>query len=106
MYLLVELLLKLQVLIYGFTENRKIKGSIGGIQTHTSAQKVWLVFQALGDIAFSYPYTQIVLEIQVFKSTNINQTKKIISTPKRNLTSLAFLDLRILSSHLHQKTRP
>lgn len=49
----------------GFAGNRKIEGSIGGISTHTSAQKVWLVFQALGDIAFSYPYTQIVLEIQV-----------------------------------------
>ncbi|KAH6795840.1 hypothetical protein C2S51_036826 [Perilla frutescens var. frutescens] len=44
--------------------NRKIKGSIGGISTDTSAKKVWLVLQAIGDIAFSYPYTQIVLEIQ------------------------------------------
>ncbi|KAL9159920.1 hypothetical protein ABFS82_08G165800 [Erythranthe guttata] len=45
-------------------ENGEIKGSIGGNAAHTSAQKMWLVFQALGDIAFSYPYTQIVLEIQ------------------------------------------
>ncbi|KAL8509744.1 hypothetical protein ACS0TY_016814 [Phlomoides rotata] len=45
-------------------ENREIKGSFRGVSTNTVAQKVWLVFQALGDIAFSYPYTQIVLEIE------------------------------------------
>ncbi|GER45939.1 amino acid transporter [Striga asiatica] len=45
-------------------ENRQIKGSIRGVSAPTSSQKMWLVFQALADIAFSYPYTQIVLEIQ------------------------------------------
>lgn len=45
-------------------ENMEIKGSIGGVPAQTSATKVWQVFEALGDIAFSYPYTLIVLEIQ------------------------------------------
>ncbi|KAH6821014.1 amino acid permease 7 [Perilla frutescens var. hirtella] len=41
-----------------------ILGSIGGISTSSSTQKFWLVFQALGDIAFAYPFTMIVLNIQ------------------------------------------
>jgi amino acid permease len=30
----------------------------------TMAQKVWRVAQAVGDIAFAYPYTIVLLEIQ------------------------------------------
>ncbi|PHT77448.1 putative amino acid permease 7 [Capsicum annuum] len=48
----------------GSVENKSIKGSIVGIPTRSSAQKIWLVFQALGDIAFAYPYSIILLEIQ------------------------------------------
>ncbi|XVE80631.1 hypothetical protein DITRI_Ditri14bG0154800 [Diplodiscus trichospermus] len=44
--------------------NGFIKGSIGGISTSTAAEKVWLVSQALGDIAFAYPYSLILIEIQ------------------------------------------
>ncbi|XVE80632.1 hypothetical protein DITRI_Ditri14bG0154900 [Diplodiscus trichospermus] len=40
------------------------KGSIQGISTSTTAQKVWLVSQALGDVAFAYPYSLILIEIQ------------------------------------------
>ncbi|KAJ9562882.1 LOW QUALITY PROTEIN: hypothetical protein OSB04_008042 [Centaurea solstitialis] len=36
-------------------------GSIGGVQ---SADKVWRVFQGLGVIAFAYPYSMVLLEIQ------------------------------------------
>jgi hypothetical protein len=32
----------------------------------TPAQKVWRVAQAIGDIAFAYPYTIVLLEIQVY----------------------------------------
>ncbi|CAH9104312.1 unnamed protein product [Cuscuta epithymum] len=46
-------------------ENGVIKGSITGIATQTAAQKTWLTFQALGDISFAYPYTLVVLEIQI-----------------------------------------
>lgn len=49
----------------GSADNRGIKGSIVGVPTKSAAQKIWLVFQALGDIAFAYPYSIILLEIQV-----------------------------------------
>ncbi|KAI3754065.1 hypothetical protein L2E82_26179 [Cichorium intybus] len=44
--------------------NGKIKGSIGGVPTEKPIQKVWLVAQAIGDIAFSYPFPLIFLETQ------------------------------------------
>ncbi|KAE8098920.1 hypothetical protein FH972_016947 [Carpinus fangiana] len=45
-------------------ENGKIMGSISGVPATNIADKLWLTFQALGDIAFAYPYSIIVLEIQ------------------------------------------
>ncbi|GFS45263.1 amino acid permease 7 [Actinidia rufa] len=45
-------------------ENGQLKGSIGGVPKETIPAKLWLVFQALGDIVFSYPYSIILLEIQ------------------------------------------
>ncbi|KAK9145592.1 hypothetical protein Sjap_005495 [Stephania japonica] len=44
--------------------NGWIKGSITGTPIKTTTQKVWKVSQALGDIAFAYPYSIILLEIQ------------------------------------------
>ena len=40
-------------------------GSITGVPASSLANKLWLVFQARGDIAFAYPYSIIVIEIQV-----------------------------------------
>ncbi|XP_062081356.1 probable amino acid permease 7 [Humulus lupulus] len=45
-------------------ENGTIQGSIAGVPGSNTANKLWLLFQALGDIAFAYPYTMILLEIQ------------------------------------------
>ncbi|XP_021826794.1 probable amino acid permease 7 isoform X2 [Prunus avium] len=45
-------------------ENGRIQGSLGGVPTSNVADKLWLAFQALGDIAFAYPYSIILLEIQ------------------------------------------
>ncbi|PPD96797.1 hypothetical protein GOBAR_DD06203 [Gossypium barbadense] len=45
-------------------ENGRIQGSITGVPADSVADKLWLVFQALGDIAFAYPYSIILLEIQ------------------------------------------
>ncbi|KAH9312148.1 hypothetical protein KI387_027183, partial [Taxus chinensis] len=48
-------------------ENGKFYGSIGGISTSTrisTSQKVWQVLQAVGDIAFAYPYSVLVIEIE------------------------------------------
>ncbi|GFP99118.1 probable amino acid permease 7 [Phtheirospermum japonicum] len=74
-------------------ENREVKGSIGGVPAHSSAQKMWLVFQALGDIAFAYPYTQIVLEIQdTLKSPPPeNQTMKKATMASILITTFFYL---------------
>ncbi|XP_070037645.1 probable amino acid permease 7 isoform X1 [Nicotiana tomentosiformis] len=45
-------------------ENGEIKGSITGLTSSTAAEKLWLVAQALGDIAFAFPFSLIFLEIQ------------------------------------------
>ncbi|GAV71927.1 Aa_trans domain-containing protein [Cephalotus follicularis] len=47
-------------------ENGKVMGSLTGISigTVTEAQKIWRSFQALGDIAFAYSYSMILIEIQ------------------------------------------
>ncbi|KAJ4835434.1 putative amino acid permease 7 [Turnera subulata] len=45
-------------------ENGRIKGSISGVPATDTANKLWLAFEALGDIAFAYPYSIILLEIQ------------------------------------------
>ncbi|KAL6962220.1 Amino acid permease 3 [Sarracenia purpurea var. burkii] len=47
-------------------ENGKIRGSLTGISIGavTETQKVWYSFQALGDIAFAYSYSLILVEIQ------------------------------------------
>ncbi|CAO2035403.1 unnamed protein product [Urochloa humidicola] len=44
--------------------NGTIKGSITGVPMRTPMQKIWRVSQAIGDIAFAYPYSLILLEIQ------------------------------------------
>jgi hypothetical protein len=47
------------------SENGAVKGSIAGVPMSTPTQRVWRVAQAIGDIAFAYPYTIVLLEIQV-----------------------------------------
>ncbi|KAH6786162.1 amino acid permease 7 [Perilla frutescens var. hirtella] len=44
-------------------ENGEINGSIGGVPASNAADKVGLVAQALGDIAFAFPFSVILLEI-------------------------------------------
>ncbi|GAB4855718.1 Amino acid permease 3, variant 2 [Ancistrocladus abbreviatus] len=46
--------------------NKTFKGSFTGISigTVTETQKIWRSFQALGDIAFAYSYSIILIEIQ------------------------------------------
>ncbi|XP_027367797.1 amino acid permease 3-like [Abrus precatorius] len=47
-------------------ETGSFKGTLTGVSigTVTETQKVWGVFQALGNIAFAYSYSQILIEIQ------------------------------------------
>uniref|UniRef100_A0A1J3J3W9 Amino acid permease 5 n=1 Tax=Noccaea caerulescens TaxID=107243 RepID=A0A1J3J3W9_NOCCA len=47
-------------------ENKEIKGTITGVTigTVTPTDKVWRTFQSLGNIAFAYAYSMILIEIQ------------------------------------------
>ncbi|XP_059282128.1 probable amino acid permease 7 isoform X1 [Lycium ferocissimum] len=74
-------------------DNRGIKGSTVGVPTKSAAQKIWLVFQALGDIAFAYPYSIILLEIQdTLKSPPPeNQTMKKASINAIVITTFFYL---------------
>ncbi|KAJ9173842.1 hypothetical protein P3X46_016938 [Hevea brasiliensis] len=45
-------------------ENGYVMGSITGVSASSAIAKVWNISQALGDIAFAYPYSLILLEIQ------------------------------------------
>ncbi|KAL1194580.1 Amino acid permease 5 [Cardamine amara subsp. amara] len=47
-------------------ENKEIKGTLTGVSIGlvTPAQKVWRTFQSLGNIAFAYSYSMILIEIQ------------------------------------------
>ncbi|XLU68985.1 hypothetical protein S245_028038 [Arachis hypogaea] len=46
------------------SENGTFKGTIAGAEAETQAKKVWAIFQALGNIAFAYSYSNILIEIQ------------------------------------------
>ncbi|KAL9365956.1 hypothetical protein Peur_037155 [Populus x canadensis] len=74
-------------------ENGMIKGSITGAPAATRAKKLWLVFEALGDIACAYPYALILLEIQdTLKSPPPeNKTMKKASMIALFLTTLFYL---------------
>ena len=46
-------------------ENGRVMGSLTGVPAANVTDKLWLVFQAIGDIAFGYPFSLLLLEIQV-----------------------------------------
>ncbi|KAL8139655.1 hypothetical protein V2J09_005676 [Rumex salicifolius] len=73
-------------------ENGVVKGSISGISA-SAMEKVWLVAQALGDIAFAYPYSLILFEIEdTLKSPPPeSQTMKKASGIALSLTTLFYL---------------
>ncbi|KAI3419895.1 Aa_trans domain-containing protein [Psidium guajava] len=45
-------------------ENGRIAGGIAGVPAAKAEKKLWNALEALGDIAFAYPYSLILLEIQ------------------------------------------
>ncbi|MED6218706.1 hypothetical protein PIB30_028909 [Stylosanthes scabra] len=73
--------------------NGRIKGSITGVDTRSVADKLWLVFQALGNIAFAYPYSVLLLEIEdTLKSPPPeNQTMKKASMCAIFITTFFYL---------------
>ncbi|KAL6975521.1 hypothetical protein U1Q18_024317 [Sarracenia purpurea var. burkii] len=73
--------------------DEKIKGDIQGVPTTSAVEKVWVVSQALGDIAFAFTYNIILLEIQdTLKSPPPeNQSMKKASTVAILLTTTIYL---------------
>ncbi|CAM8986869.1 unnamed protein product [Rhodiola kirilowii] len=71
----------------------KIKGSISGVATSSAIKKVWLIAQALGDIAFAYPYSLILLEIQdtLKPPPPENKTMKKASAISISITTLFYV---------------
>ncbi|KAL0407044.1 UNVERIFIED_CONTAM: putative amino acid permease 7 [Sesamum latifolium] len=74
-------------------ENGEIKGSIGGVPTSTAIQKVWSISQALGDIAFAFPFSVIFLEIMDTLKSNPpeNVTMKKASVVSVCITTFFYL---------------
>ncbi|GKF57352.1 probable amino acid permease 7, partial [Tanacetum coccineum] len=74
-------------------EQGKIEGSINGIATTNSIQKVWLVAQAIGDITFAMNFSLILLEIQSTLKTPPSQktTMKKTSTIAVVITASFYL---------------
>ncbi|XP_057431218.1 probable amino acid permease 7 [Lotus japonicus] len=74
-------------------KNGRIMGSLTGVPAANIADKLWLVFQALGDIAFAYPYSIILLEIQdtLESPPPENQTMKKASMMAIFITTFFYL---------------
>ncbi|XP_056164984.1 amino acid permease 3-like [Syzygium oleosum] len=73
-------------------ETGKIMGSLTGISigTVTPTQKLWRSFQALGDIAFAYSYSLILIEIQDTIRSPPSESKTM---KKASLVSIAVTTL-------------
>ncbi|KAK4491813.1 hypothetical protein RD792_002589 [Penstemon davidsonii] len=73
--------------------NGVIKGNNGGIPTFTGIQKMWLVSQAIGDIAFAYPYSILVLNIQdtLRSPPSESETMKKASVISMGITTFFYL---------------
>ncbi|XP_028788108.1 probable amino acid permease 7 isoform X2 [Neltuma alba] len=74
-------------------ENGRIMGSVTGVPAKNVVEKLWLIFQALGDIAFAYPYSVILLEIQdtLESPPPENQTMKKASMVAIFITTFFYL---------------
>nr|GMC76362.1 probable amino acid permease 7 isoform X1 [Ipomoea batatas] len=74
-------------------ENGEIKGSITGLPSENAVEKVWSVAQALGDIAFAFPFSLVFLNIQdTLKETPPEKaTMKKASTIAVCITTLFYL---------------
>jgi len=55
-------------LVIGEGGGDPVRTSLTGVQVGvdvTGSEKVWRTFQAIGDIAFAYAYSNVLIEIQV-----------------------------------------
>jgi amino acid permease len=73
-------------------QNGKVMGSLTGISigTVSETQKIWRSFQALGDIAFAYSYSLILIEIQDTVKSPPSESKTM---KKASLVSVAVTTL-------------
>ncbi|OWM85938.1 hypothetical protein CDL15_Pgr012188 [Punica granatum] len=78
---------------YSFIENGTIKGSMTGVPGSDLSSKLWAAFTALGDIAFSYPFSLILLEIEdTLKSPPPeNKTMKAASVTAVSITTFFYI---------------
>ncbi|KAK3158949.1 hypothetical protein QOZ80_2AG0143820 [Eleusine coracana subsp. coracana] len=75
-------------------KNGVIKGGIGGIAMASTTQKVWRVSQALGDIAFAYPFTLVLLEIEdTLKPAPSPETETMKAATKASIVVTTFFYL-------------
>ncbi|KAM3225420.1 hypothetical protein ACQJBY_058275 [Aegilops geniculata] len=74
-------------------ENGVIKGGIGGIPLVSPMQKVWRVAQSLGDIAFAYPYTLVLLEIEDTLSSPPAESKTMKAASRASIAITTFFYL-------------
>ncbi|CAL5202421.1 unnamed protein product [Lathyrus oleraceus] len=74
-------------------KNGRFLGSLKGVQTANVADKIWLIFQAIGDISFSYPYPMLLLEIQdtLESPPSENRTMKKASVISISITTFFYL---------------
>ncbi|GFY85395.1 amino acid permease 3 [Actinidia rufa] len=76
-------------------ETGKFRGSLTGISigTVTETQKIWRSFQALGDIAFAYSYSLILIEIQdtVRSPPSESKTMKKASLISVSVTTMFYM---------------
>ncbi|XP_057469387.1 amino acid permease 3-like [Actinidia eriantha] len=76
-------------------ETGKFRGSLTGISigTVTETQKIWRSFQALGDIAFAYSYSLILIEIQdtVRSPPSESKTMKKASLISVSVTTIFYM---------------
>ncbi|KAG6474575.1 probable amino acid permease 7 [Zingiber officinale] len=73
--------------------NGTIKGGIGGVPMASTSQKVWRISQAFGDVAYAYPYSVILLDIEdTLKSPPPeNQTMKRANAMSIYITTFFYL---------------
>ncbi|XP_057842885.1 amino acid permease 3 [Cryptomeria japonica] len=77
-------------------ENGELYGSIAGISSSTTistSQKAWLVLQAIGDIAFAYPYSIIVIEIEDTLKSEPPENKTMKKASMISVTTTTFFYL-------------
>ena len=80
-----------------------VRTTLTGVQVGvdvTGSEKVWRTFQAIGDIAFAYAYSNVLIEIQVINSyCYCNQTYGLHKNFKRAMHAYIYEPLGFIDSN-------